>query len=157
MTGMKKNVNFGLLILIIAILFCFSAAAIYYQVTFKNLSKEYNTKISELQKVTSTLLQKKAELAETAAKEQDLKGRYTGIREENEELEEQRDNLENQLEDKKDELLETKEQLRVSQNQASILQDDIEDYKDDIADYIDDIDDLCDYLDSEGLSHADCD
>ena len=153
---MKRNINLGLLILIIAVVLSFTVASVYYQVTFKNLNQESKTKLSELQKVTPTLLEKKAELAETSAKTESLTEKYTGIKSEKEELEDEVDSLEDQLDSTKNELIQTKEDLRDAEALADSYKSDYEDAQSEIAGLEDDIDDICLYLSDEGLSHEDC-
>jgi flagellar motility protein MotE (MotC chaperone) len=153
---MKHNVNIGLLILIIAILFCFSAAAIYYQTTFKRVSNEYKVKLSELQKVTSTLLEKKVELAETSAKKESLTEKYSDIKSVKETLEDENSNLKKQLDDKKNELIYAKEDLRIAEedleNQKALAdsykkeRDDMEDLKNS---YRTDVSALCIIIDEQ--------
>jgi chromosome segregation ATPase len=154
---MKNNLNFGLLILILAIVLSFVAATVYYQTTFRTLNIDSKTKLSELQKVTSTLLEKKAELAETAAKEQSLTEKYTGIKSEKDELEDERDSLEDQLAAKSNELVQTKEDLRDAQALADSYKSDYENAIDDIKELGSDKDDVCDALTALGGSSGHCD
>lgn len=155
MAGMKKNVNFGLLILITATLLCFCAAAIYYQTTFKSLSNEYKTKMSELQKVTSTLVEKKAELAETSAKQETLESKYTDVKEQKESLEDQRNRLQSELDTKKSELLQSQEDLRKEKIVSATYLSQRDEYKAARDAFKNDLDDVCDYINdnlAKGLS-----
>ena len=154
---MKNNINFGLLILILAIVLSFVAATVYYQTTFRTLNRESKTKLSELQKVTSTLLEKKAELAETAANEQSLTEKYTGIKSEKDELEDEVDSLEDQLTAKTNELIQSMEDLRDAQSLAESYKSDYEGAIDDIKELGEDIDDVCDALIALGGSSGKCD
>jgi len=129
MSGMKRNMNLGLLILIIALLLCFSAASIYYQSTYKVLVKESKTKLSELQKVTSILLEKKEELAETSAKKETLETKYTDIKEEKETIEDELDTTKTNLESARNELLVTKDSLRKEQALSATYMEQRDEYK----------------------------
>src|SRR3989338_7049902 len=86
MAVMRRDVNLGLLFLIIATLIIFAGFTVYYQTTFKNISNEYSTKLSELEKVSTELTQKKQQLTETSqtlqlkeTREQDLSSKYTTV------------------------------------------------------------------------------
>ncbi len=59
---MIRDINFGLFLLIVAVLIAFAGFTAYYQSTFTNLSLEYHTKLGELEKVSSTLQSEKAKL-----------------------------------------------------------------------------------------------
>ena len=65
MSFMKKDVNFGLLVLIIASILLFSGFSVYYQTTFKDVSLEYREKLEQLSDVTNQLSSKRQELNET--------------------------------------------------------------------------------------------
>ena len=80
MTFMKKDVNFGLLVLIIVSILLFSGFSVYYQTTFKDVSLEYGEKLEQLSDVTNQLSSKRQELNETYTlrikAETDKKKRY---------------------------------------------------------------------------------
>jgi len=93
MAFMKRDVNLGLLILIIFSIFLFSGFSVYYQTTFKDISLEYQQKLKQLGKVTEDLGAKKQELNETyklrIKVEEDKKildERYKDVRDENTDL-----------------------------------------------------------------------
>ena len=65
MTFMKKDVNLGLLVLIIASVLLFSGFSVYYQTAFKDVSLEYQEKLGQLSEVTEQLSSKRQELNET--------------------------------------------------------------------------------------------
>ena len=157
MTYMKRNVNFGLLILIIALIVSFTGFTVYYQTTFKDLSQEYKVKMSDLQKVSSTLLQKKAELAETAQDIGKLSEKYTDVREEKESLEDTNVALKSQKEALISELEEKRKALDTSEALAETYLEQRDDYKDKMDRYKSERNDVCDYLESLGYSHEDCD
>ena len=66
MAVMRRDINIGLLFLIVATLIVFAGFTVYYQTTFKNVSNEYKAKLTELEKVSSDLESKKKELTETS-------------------------------------------------------------------------------------------
>lgn len=143
---MKRNVNFGLLALLVAVLVCFSIAAIYYQQTFGSLSKESKSKLSELQKVTTTLLQKKEELATTSEQKKTLETKYTDVKEQKETIEEERDRLEDELDEAKSELLETKDSLKKEQELSSLYLNQRDEFKAQRDSFKSDLAGVCDYI-----------
>src|SRR3989344_5691679 len=93
MAFMKRDVNIGLLVLIIAAAIIFSSFSVYYQSTFKNVSLEYKNKLEQLGQTTTELSKQKQELNQTYSlrvkAEQDkntLDAKYTEVRDENEQL-----------------------------------------------------------------------
>ena len=72
MAIMKRDVNFGLFILIIATLIVFAGFSTYYQKSFKNITSDYEAKLAELNEITTTLETKKAELASTSEEREKL-------------------------------------------------------------------------------------
>ena len=118
MTVMKKDVNIGLLILIVATLIMFSGFTVYYQTTFKNISQNYNKKLDELNQITKELEVKRGMLNETSLqlklkkqKEEDLNVKYTDLRNERDQLENTKTKLELELTQTKTELADTKSEL----------------------------------------------
>ena len=67
MSFIKKNVNLGLLFLIVASLIAFSAFSVYYQNKFKELNEEYTSKLDQLEQITMDLGLKKQALDETSS------------------------------------------------------------------------------------------
>jgi len=143
MSGMKRNMNLGLLILIIALLVCFSAASIYYQSTYKVLVKESKTKLSELQKVTSVLFEKKEELAETSAKKETLETKYTDIKTEKETIEDELDTTKTNLESARNELLQTKDELRREKDLSLTYLSQRDEYKSQSESFQSDLNSVC--------------
>ena len=83
MAAMKRDVNLGLLLVIVAAIIVFSGFTVYYQTTFKSLSTTYQNEIKELGKVTTDLEAKRSQLNETSVqlqlkkqKEDDLSKKY---------------------------------------------------------------------------------
>ena len=62
----KKDVNIGLLILIVATLIMFTSFTVYYNSTFKNISNSYDKKLEELKQVTEDLKVKRTLLNQTS-------------------------------------------------------------------------------------------
>ena len=90
---MRRDVNLGLLLLIIAAILMFSGFTVYYQATFKNLSKTYQLELQNLEKVTTDLESKRNQLNDTstqlqirAQKEEDLSKKFTDVRSERDQL-----------------------------------------------------------------------
>lgn len=107
MAYLKKNVNFGLFLLIVATLICFTAFSIYYQHNYTKLTDEYETKVSKIDDLVDTLDLEKTKLNQTsyqlrvkAEREQDLSTKYTLLRDEKEQLERDLASLESQLSQK---------------------------------------------------------
>ena len=104
MAFMKRDVNIGLLILIIASIIVFSGFTVYYQTTFKDVSLEYQSKLEQLGKVTQELSSKRLELNETYSlkkrAEEDRKKldvRYKDVSYENEQLNADNSNLRSEV------------------------------------------------------------
>lgn len=101
MAIIKKDVNVGLLLLIVAALLMFSGFTVYYQTTFKNVSKSFETKLKELESVSKELESKRGQLNETSIqlqlkkqKEDDLSKKFTDVRGERDQLESDKKKLE---------------------------------------------------------------
>lgn len=132
MAFMKKDVNLGLLILIIASILLFAGFSVYYQTTFKDISLDYKTKLDNLSKVTQELGIQKQKLNETYSlrvkAEQDIKTldkNYREINEENENLNSDNTNLRSEVASTKSELAEKSVRLEttsslLAQTQASL-------------------------------------
>src|SRR3989338_2234290 len=106
MAVMKRDVNFGLFMLIIATLIVFAGFSTYYQRSFKNVTSDYESKLNELNEITKNLETKKTELASTQAereklseREADLSQRYTTLDELKEQLEDDKAALEKNLQE----------------------------------------------------------
>jgi septal ring factor EnvC (AmiA/AmiB activator) len=155
-TGLKRNINIGLLILIVALVFCFVAATVYYQMTFVQVSKNAKTKLSELQKVTSTLLQKKEELATTSAQKETLESKYTDIREAKESVEDELSDTQSELDSTKNELLQTKEDLRKEKDLSALYISQRDEYKAQRDAYLSDLNGVCDSWPEGTAKPSDC-
>lgn len=127
MAVMKKDVNLGLLLLIVAALLMFSGFTVYYQTTFKNLSTTYQNQIKELDKVTKDLESKRGALNETniqlqlkQQKEESLSKKYVDTASERDQLVTDKKKLEVDLASTKTELASTSAQLSNTQSQLAV-------------------------------------
>ena len=132
MAFMKRDVNIGLLILIIAAVIIFSSFSVYYQYTFKNVSLEYQNKLEQLGKTTSELSKQKQELNKTYSlsvkSEEDRKTldvKYTEVRDENQQLSSDNTNLRLEITSTKSELGEKTAQLEATQNLLASTQSEL--------------------------------
>lgn len=123
---MKRDVNLGLLLLIVAALLMFSGFTVYYQTTFKNVSKSFETKIKELEVITNELEAKRGALNETSIqlqlrkqKEEDLSTKFTDVRSERDQLEADKKKLELELQNTKTTLASTTAKLEQTQSQLA--------------------------------------
>ena len=118
MAIMKRDVNVGLLLLIVAALLMFSGFTVYYQTTFKNVSRGYETKLKELEGVSKELESKRGQLNDTSIqlqlrkqKEEDLSLKFTDVRGERDQLETDKKKLELELASTKSQLAATTAEL----------------------------------------------
>ena len=169
MAFMKRDVNIGLLILIIATIILFSGFSVYYQTTFKDITLEYNTKLDQLGKVTSELSVQKLALNETYSlrkkAEEDRKVldvRYRDVSDENERVIADNTNLrsevintKSQLAEKSSELDSTKILLAQTQNVLGTIRSERDALKIRKGNLEDDIDRLCGKL-AEGETDSAC-
>jgi len=167
---MKRDVNFGLLILIIASVLLFSGISVYYQTTFKDISLEYKEKLIQLNDVSNELEQQKTKLNETFSlrlkAETDRKvldSRYNDLSGDNEQLERDNSNLasevstvKNNLAEKKAMLSATESKLTSTQSQLNAANQQVTSLKGKNARLASDLDDVCDFLTDNELSHNDC-
>lgn len=123
---MRRDVNVGLLLLIVAALLMFSGFTVYYQTSFKNVSRSYETKLQELEKVSNELESKKGQLNETSIqlqlrkqKEEDLSQKFTDVRGEKEQLESDKAKLQSELSSTKTQLAATSAELSTTKSQLA--------------------------------------
>jgi chromosome segregation ATPase len=164
MAFMKKDVNLGLLVLIIASIILFSGFTVYYQTTFKDVSLEYQTKMEQLSKVTQELATQKEALNETYSlrikAEQDketLDARYKDVSDENENLRSELISTSSELAEKKAELDATESLLSQTQATLAAANSEIDSLKSQRSDLKDDIDRICAKLVAAGGSDNECD
>ena len=132
MAFMKRDVNLGLLILIIVSIVLFSGFSVYYQTSFKDVSLEYQNKLDQLGQVTQELSSKRQELNETYSlkirAEEDKKvldERYKDASDENTKLNSDNTNLRLEVRSTKSKLTEKKfehdaTKTLLSQTQSSL-------------------------------------
>ena len=164
MAFMKRNVNLGLLFLIVASLVLFTGFAVYYQTTLKSITIEYNTKLNDLQKVTKELGLQKTALNETyelkIKAERDrsaLDSQYRDISDENLQLEKDKTSLMVEVAQTKSELGAAQTELESKKTLLAKVQADLEIEKSRVSSLKDDIEDLCASIgDPEGLIHEEC-
>jgi len=148
MAFMKKDLNFGLFILIIATLICFLVFTTYFQDRFDKLSGNYNEKIDEMEKLATKLNLEKArlnetsfELVKTVQKAEDLSGKYGGLKDEKEMLDAEIAKLTVELNQKKAKLTETELALTKSQATLQNTQEELVRSKADLRNCNSDLDD----------------
>ena len=111
MAIMKKDVNFVFFVLIIATVVSFAGFTAYYQSSFKNISAEYNEKISKLQEVSTDLLEKKASLLQTTEALDETKTKVVQKEELYSDLRSERDLLQTERDTYKENYFQTKNEL----------------------------------------------
>ncbi len=123
MAFMKRDVNMGLLLLIIAAALLFTGFSVYYQSSFRDISLDYKTKLDQLQQVSKDLTTQKKELNETYAlrvkAEQDKKALdqgYKSVSDENDQIKSDNSNLQSELSSTKNDLGEKTVRLEATQN-----------------------------------------
>ncbi len=163
MAFMKRDVNLGLLVLIVASILLFSGFSVYYQTTFKDVSLEYQEKLEQLSQVTTELSDKRQELNETYSlrvkAEQDkqtLDARYNEVRNENDNLKTDNTNLRSEVSSVKSELGEKTAQLDATKSLLAQVQVELSSYKSRVSSLKDDVNRICVKLLAAGGSDDDC-
>lgn len=170
MAFMKKDVNLGLLVLIVVSIILFSGFSVYYQTTFKDVSLEYQNKLEQLGTVTQELSSKRQELNETyslklkAEKDRNvLDARYKDISDERDRLDDDNTKLQSELGTTKSSLAEksaelgaTKNLLSQTQSSLSAANNQISSLKSQKNNLKDDVDRICTKLIAAGGSDDDC-
>ncbi|HZX45155.1 MAG TPA: hypothetical protein VFF28_05735 [Candidatus Nanoarchaeia archaeon] len=121
MSIIKRDVNFVFFILIIATVVSFAGFTAYYQVSFRNMNDEYNTKLAELNKVTKDLLEKKALLMQTSSELNTTKQGREELGQKYTELKDERDTLETERNNYKESLVVTRAELGQKTEQVTSL------------------------------------
>ena len=166
MAIMKRDVNFVLFILIIVTLVAFAGFSTYYQKTFRNVSTQYQQKISELDEVAGSLQVAQENLSKTSRelrvkgeREEDLSKRYTTLSDLKEQLEksltETRSQLAqttSELETTKSELTTTKSELSTTKSQLDAANAKIDSLKNEIAALKSSISSLNSCISSKGVT-----
>ena len=106
---------------IIATVVSFAGFTAYYQVSFRNINSEYDTKLAELNKVTKDLLDKKAVLLLTSEELNTTKRGREEISEQYSVLKDERDVLEDERNTLKENLYQTRAELQQKTAQVTSL------------------------------------
>jgi chromosome segregation ATPase len=140
MAVMKKDVNFVFFILIIATVVSFAGFTAYYQVSFRNINEEYNTKLAELNKVTQDLLDKKSLLLQTSVELNTTKQGREELGEQYDKVKGERDSLQSEADTLKENLFQTRAELEQKKTQVNTLSTQLRDAQDEAenwkADYL---------------------
>jgi len=138
MAYMKKNVNMGLLLLLVAVIICFAAFTAYYQKTFTNLSISYVNKVERienlvgsLKKQSDILSQTSRTLNTTSAEREVLGERYTTLQSEKEVVEDELTGTKQELNDKIASINALNLQISELNSRIDSLIDDVNDLKGD--------------------------
>jgi len=165
MAFMKKDVNLGLLVLIIVSIILFSGFTVYYQTAFRDISLEYETKLGQLNDVTKQLTEKRQELNETYSLrlkvEQDKKtldSRYKEVSDENEQLTRDNSNLRSEVSSTKSQLAEKTAELSATKSLLQTVENERATYKTQRDIYKSDLDKVCVAYAvlNNGVAHEEC-
>jgi len=134
MSFMKKNLNFGLFLLVIATLLCFAGFSVYYQKTYFNLTQEYKNKVENIDHLVTTLNLEKTKLNQTsyqlqlkADRETDLTSKYTTLSDEKDKLQQDITNLETSLSQTKADLNQKTLELAAAKSNLATTQQQLAD------------------------------
>jgi len=132
MAYMKRNVNLGFFLLLVATLISLAGLSLYYQTTFKDLYVDYKGRIDDLKNISSTLGTERTKLEQTSQeliikeeREKELSTQYTGLKTEKEKLEDEKASLQKQLAAKTSELTQKRAELFTAQAELSISKADL--------------------------------
>ena len=160
---MKRDVNLGLLILIIVSIVLFTGFSVYYQTTFQDVSLEYQEKLDQLGQVTQELSSKRIELNETYSlrvkAEQDrqaLDVRYRDVSDENSVLRSDLVSTSLELAEKKSKLDATENLLSQTRANLASANSEVTALKAQRSNLKDDIDRICVKLIAAGGDDGDC-
>jgi chromosome segregation ATPase len=160
MSFLKRNVNLGLLFLIIIVSASFVSMGLYYNENYGTLANNYNIKLEHLQSVTENLTSAKARIDQTTSvlkiKEEDeteLNKRYNELRDENEDLKQRNAGLDADLKEKTSELSTKTSDLADAKTRIAVLEEEIVKLERDKFILNDQLDDLEDLLDSLGVDY----
>jgi len=162
----KKNVNMGLLLLVIVLAAAITALGIYYNYDYGSLSQRYTTQLDNLKKVTDDLMLHKSKLNQTASElrlkeqdESDLNVKYTELRDDNERLDRENTQLDadlkltlTKLNERTTELADAKNTVATQDLEIADLEDDLDICKITKSNLEDKVDELC--IDCPGSSEC---
>ena len=157
MSFIRKDVNFGLLFIVILLAVSIASIGIYYNHKYGNLADSYHSQLTNLEKVTQDLLYHKSMLNETTTdlqiKEQDgsdLNRRYTELRDDKEGVDKRNTELDTSLKQKVAELTEKTNELVSAKSEVATQKIEIDDlnrmievYKTMVNDLEDKVDIIC--------------
>ena len=163
MAYMKKNVNFGFFLLLVASLICLAGVSIYYQTTFKNLYLDYKDKIDELSNLSSTLISERNRLNQTSyqlmvkqEREEELSSQYSSLKDEKDLLQSEKSKLSSQLSSRSAELAQKKAELAAAQAELISTKKDLSDASSTISGLRTQISELNEEVDSLTVQLAAC-
>jgi len=165
MAFMIRDVNIGLLLLIIVSIILFSGFSVYYHTTFSEISLEYKTKLDQLTKVSSELVMQKQQLNETHSlkvkAEEDRKvldSRYKDVNDENEGLKADNTNLKSEISATKSSLAEKSSELTATKNLLDSTKTSLSAANSQVSRLKGDLDEVCDAYTTlnAGVEHDEC-
>lgn len=158
----KKDVNFGMLLIVIILAIAIAAIGIYFNQRYIGLSDNYYNQLDNLEKVTKDLVFHKSMLNETVAdlkvKEQDesdLNRRYTELRVDKENVDKRNVELDASLKEKTAQLTNKINELVTAKSEVADQKAEIADQSRKIDVYKAKIDNLEEKLDSHCASYPD--
>ncbi len=132
MSFIKKDVNFGLLFLLVILAVAITLIGIYYNQNYATLKSDFDKKADNFQKVTDELMYHKTILNKTAqdlqTKEQDeneLNSKYIQLRDAKEKLDAENAQLKAELTSKSLDLAQKTTELFNANKQITVMQSDI--------------------------------
>ena len=150
MAFMKKNINFGLMLIILAVLVGFTGFSIYYQMNYLKLANSYKLKQTDLTDALTKLQNERSQLNQTSFQLQikeeasaDLGTKYTILKSQKEQLDTDKAKLQSDVSQKNQKILEltsdisnlqvniatVQTKLDTANNQISGLQSDVSAWK----------------------------
>ncbi|HII16608.1 TPA: hypothetical protein HA361_01720 [Candidatus Woesearchaeota archaeon] len=148
---MRKDVNFGLLLLIVAVLITFAGFTTYYQSVFSTVESNYTQKIAELTAIKDSLETARENLSETltfkSTKLEDyeaLDEQFLDVAKERDQFSEDNTKLKSELSKARTELIKKEEDLANKDKQITDLSADLTSERAENEELLDDINDLSD-------------
>ena len=133
MAYIQKNVNFLLILLFLAVVTAFIGFTTYYQTTYRNLSSEYNERVTELESAQNNISLQDANIRETATELQlrvadktKFENLYTELVAEKNKLDKDLAQTRGSLASSQSELATTKSELGTAKTDLSKTKDDLE-------------------------------
>ena len=146
MAFIKKNVNIFLLFLIVAVITGLVGITAYYQLTYRELSDDYTSKVNSLNKISKQLTSRVKELNDTKTdlrlREEDtqkFEGLYGDVLSEKDVLQGELTSTEDDLKQKLLQLQQSRADVRDLNDTIKIKENDIKDLKNDLDDVQDQV------------------